>query len=118
MTDLRSTYTGRLKKSKHWEPKWFDPIESMDAAARLGIANYAGVVAGIGLTPSPLDEIRAVRNYIAHKGEMSVRNLVPYVQPPNVAAVQAHVSAPTGGGALRFERWVAQLDVMARVAVT
>lgn len=114
---LRSTYTGRLKKAWYWEPKWFDPIEAIDAATRLRISNIAEVSAGIGLTPSPLGELRAVRNYFAHKGVQSVQNLKPFVAQPTSGLVHDYLSAPTQGGALRFERWVAQLEVMARATV-
>jgi hypothetical protein len=117
LTELRSTYSGKAKKAWYWEPKWFDPIEAIEAASRLGIPNLAEVSAGIGLSPSPLAELRAVRNYFAHRGEQSVSKLSVWVAHPTTDAVHRHVSASTQGGALRFERWVAQLDLMARATV-
>jgi len=117
LTELRSTYTGRAKKARHWEPRWFDPVEAIEAASRLAIPNLPDVSGGIGLSPSPLAELRAVRNFFAHRGERSVSKLSAWVPHPATDAVHQHVSAMTGGGALRFERWVAQLDLMARVTV-
>jgi hypothetical protein len=118
MNTLRSTYSGRLSKGRYWEPKWFDAVEALDAAHRLQIENFSDISAGIGLTPSPLDEIRAVRNFIAHRGAQSVAQLQPFVATPTAKMVDQHVAAPTLGGALRFERWVAQLDIMARAAAS
>lgn len=113
---LRSTYSGRLKKSQYWEPKWFDPNEALDAASRLALTNVGAIASGLGLSPSPLDELRAVRNYFAHKGPQSVQSLNPYVSSPTSDSVHAFITSPTQGGAVRFERWAAQLDIMARAA--
>ena len=117
LAELRATYTGKLKKSQYWEPKWFDPIEAIEAAQRLKIPNVAEVVAGLGLTPSPLVEIRAARSFVAHKGQESASRLRPHGVRPTSPEVDAFMTSPTRGGAPRFERWVSQLDVMAFAAV-
>lgn len=113
LSALRATYTGKSKKRSYWEPKWFDANEAIDAARRLQLPNAAEISAGLGLTPSPLDEIRAVRNFIAHKGLESASRLRRHGARASAQEVDAFVLAPTVGGASRFERWVAQLDVMA-----
>ncbi len=77
MRVLRGTYTGKLKKAPYWEPKWFDATATIDAARRLGIPNFTSVAAGVGGTPSPLDELRAVRNYFAHRGRDTSDRLGP-----------------------------------------
>lgn len=115
---LKATYTGRQRKSPQWEPKWFDPNEAIDAAKRLHVANLASITAGLGLSPSPLDELRAVRNYFAHRGRESTDRLKPYTGYP-VTSGAAHdlLKRRSLGGGYRFEAWVADLDVMARAAV-
>lgn len=115
---LKSTYTGKQKKSRHWEPKWFDPIDTLEAAKRLHVPNIAAISAGVGLSPSPLDELRAVRNYFAHRGRESSERLKPYTGGPvTVAAAHDLLTQRSLGGGYRFESWVADLDVMARAAV-
>lgn len=118
LTALRATYTGKQKKSGNWEPKWFDALAAIDAARRLAVPNFNSVVAGIGITPSPLDELRAVRNYFAHRGRETVTRLAPFV-PAGVsdAAVHALITGTTLGGAMVLERWASELDTMARAAV-
>jgi hypothetical protein len=64
---LRSTYSRR--QQRHWrEPRWADAATCIDAAQRLAITNIATVSAAIGATPSPVEHVRRVRNFIAHRG--------------------------------------------------
>jgi len=115
---LRATYTGKQKKAAYWQPKWFDPIQTIESAKRLALPNLPSIAAGVGLTPSPLDELRAVRNYFAHRGPEGTSRLAPFVGGPVTdLAVHSLVTQSTLGGGYRFERWVAQLDTMARTAV-
>lgn len=114
---LRRTYTGKLRKSARWEPKWFDATETIEAATRLGLANLAEISAGVGLTPAPLDEIRAVRNFMAHRGRQSSAALRSQTARSSSAELDGYLCELSLGGAPRFETWVAQLDVMAYVAV-
>lgn len=116
METLRSTYTGKLKKPSYWEPKWFDAAESIEAARRLKVANIAEISAGLGLSPSPLPEMRAVRNYLAHKSSTAVAQLQVYLPAPDTDKVHAHLCDVSLGGASRFEGWSLQLEQMARIA--
>jgi hypothetical protein len=115
---LRTTYSGKQKRSPNWEPKWFDPLETIEAAKRLSVPNLRAIALGVGLTPSPLDELRAVRNYFAHRGRQSTARLAPYAgSPVTGAAAHALLRQRSLGGSYRFEEWVAELDIMARAAV-
>ena len=114
---LRATYVGRSKKSKTWEPKWFDSVQALDAAKRLGIANFAEVSSGLGLSPSPLDQLRAVRNYFAHRGKDSADRLEPFLTVrPTAAGAHQHVASLTLAGVPMLVRWAAELDTMAWAA--
>ncbi len=118
MRALQATYTGRFKKPPHWEPKWFDAVATIDAARRLAIPNLADVIAGVGSTPSPLEELRAARNYFAHRGRDTSDRLAPYLPGPvSDAAAHSFISTTTLGGAAVLELWAAQLDSMARASV-
>lgn len=114
---LRATYTGSDKKSKYWEPKWFDPIQTLDAAKRLSIPNIGSVTVGVGLTPSPLDELRAVRNYFAHRGEETSKRLAAHVMcHPSDSDAHRFISQLTLAGVPALVRWTAEIDTMAWAA--
>lgn len=115
---LRATFTGKDKKSKYWEPKWFDPNQTLDAAKRLALPNLSSISAGVGLTPSPLDELRAVRNYFAHRGRLSADTLATYILAhPSDADAHGFVSKLTLAGVPKLVRWTAEIDTMAWAAV-
>lgn len=114
---LRATFTGAARKSKHWEPKWFDPNQAIDAAKRLGLPNLVSLSGGIGLTPSPLDELRAVRNYFVHRGRESADRLSLHLSAhPTETSAHLFVSQLTLAGVPAFVRWTAELDTMAWAA--
>lgn len=115
---LRATFTGRSKKRAEWEPRWFSPTDAIDAAGRLHVANLASISSGLGLTPSPLDELRAIRNHFAHRGrESSSRLRICLGAGADASVAHDHLSQTTLGGATQFEVWASQLDSMARIAV-
>lgn len=114
---LRGTFTGRDRKGANWEPKWFDPSEAIDAASRLVIPNYATVSAALGATPSPLEELRCVRNFFAHRGALAATTMRRVVGVGCTLDAHAYVVAPQLGGATRFETWALTMERQARAAV-
>lgn len=117
LNTLRATFTGRSKKSTNWEPRWFDPNETLDAAKRLAIPNLANVSTGVGLTPSPLAELRAIRNYFAHREKRSAAHLAAYINGhPSDATAHRFISQPTLAGVPALARWAAEIDTMAWAA--
>jgi hypothetical protein len=63
------------------EPKWFDPGAIADLTDVLAIANRNEIVSsitasritlGLATIPNPIEEIRICRNFIAHKGDMTL----------------------------------------------
>jgi hypothetical protein len=59
---LRAVYT-RFP----WEPRWVDPQSCLNAANILKIANYPTISAGIAVTPSPVEDLRRLRNFLTHR---------------------------------------------------
>lgn len=116
LVKLRSTYTGRQRKPPRWEPKWFDAAEAIDAAQRLAPVNLNDISAAIGSTPSPLAEIRAVRNYVAHRGRQAADNLRAYIPTASVG-IHQFLTQPVSGGVSRFRNWTIYLDLISRAAV-
>lgn len=117
LSALRATFTGQSKKAKDWEPKWFDATQAIDAAQRLAIPNFATVSAAIGSSPSPLGELRAVRNFFAHRGATAGVTARTVVGVASTFEVHDYLTAPQLGGALRFELWIDLLRAMARAGV-
>lgn len=117
LLDLRASFAGRDGKPPYWEPKWFDPAESIDAAQRLGISNYATVSAALGSTPSPLDDLRTIRNFFAHRGELAGRTMRTALMLASGEAAHSYLTEIRIGGASRFEAWVRTLRRMARASI-
>jgi hypothetical protein len=114
---LRATFTGKSKKRPDWEPRWFDPGEAIDAAQRLRVVNFGTVSAALGSTPSPLDDLRAVRNFFAHRGKLAGSTARVRLGLCTTADLHSYLAFPLLGGALRFESWVLTLQIIARAAV-
>lgn len=108
------------KRPPWWEPRWGRASECIAAAKSLGIPNVATVSAAIGATPSPADDIRALRNFYAHRGEPALAparavaarlGIVGRVHPDVIPAY------PTLGGMPLYERWVFDLFAIAEAAI-
>lgn len=117
LLDLRATFTGKDKKRRDWEPNWFDPSDAIDAANRLKLQNFANVAAALGATPAPLEEIRAIRNFFAHRGRLAAIRLRRVVGPSTTAQVHDFLTERLVGGPVRFEVWVETLQRMARASI-
>lgn len=114
---LRSTFSGQAGKPPWWEPTWFDPVQVIDAANRLALPNAAQLSLGYGMTPSPLEEMRAIRNFFAHRTKRTASQVSRVVGVKNSEEMHNFLAAPVVGGATRFEQWAAQLSIMARTMV-
>ena len=72
---LKATYPPPRRARPLWEPKWYEPAEAIDAAQRLKIANFATVSAGLGLAGFGVEDLRLVRNFLAHRSEFADQQL-------------------------------------------
>lgn len=116
---LKSTYPAGRQNWRVWEPRWFDPDQAIDAAKRLGIGNFSTVSAGLGLTGPGLNELRACRNFFAHRNEQTDHGLddlrarlglplsTPAEQLPNTTVF---------GGSRLFHVWCFELSQRATLA--
>ena len=117
---LKASYPPSRQRKFLWEPKWFDAGEAIDAARRLKISNFAEVSAGLGVAGHALDELRACRNFLAHRGRASddefdiVRSNHSLYR--FVAAEEA-LNNPVEGGVTLFEFWHHDILRRARLAV-
>lgn len=96
------------------EPKWFVTSSVQAIATCLGLANgraisnavsQADIQLGGGFViPNPLEHIRRVRNYVAHKSVAEAAWLRAFMTP-SAAHVSGHLREKTRGGATRFDDW-------------
>jgi hypothetical protein len=108
------------KKPPWWEPRWGDATECIAAARSLKLSNQATVVAAIGSTPSPANDLRRVRNYYAHRSMstfLETQIVGKTLGLINKTHPDALVVAPTVGGLPLFESWASDLLLLAEAAV-
>ena len=112
---LLSTYS----KRRLYEPKWAHARECIDAAHRLGIANFPTVAAALGASNSPAEEINLVRNFFAHRCKdtaLKIRIYSPFVLAASldVESLVGEIIAPS---TTRMEMWVLGLQSIAEAAI-
>ena len=107
------------RPKRNWERHWHDPIMCLEAARRLQAQNINAISAGLGMSPSPLDDLRKLRNFVAHRGQENtsqVRRVAHKLGFKATASAEQIVSTNIFPGQTVFERWVTQLHKMARAA--
>ncbi len=57
------------------EPDWYLPAEAVKAAKILNVSNFTNIPAQLGLSPWLIDDLRYVRNFIAHRSKRSALTL-------------------------------------------
>lgn len=70
-----SHYLLTLYRNRKFEPDWYLPSDAIDAASKLGLSNYANLSAQLGISPWKIDDLRHVRNFIAHRSKRSALKL-------------------------------------------
>jgi hypothetical protein len=63
------------KKPYHWEPSWFDVGQADMVLDVLQPANALTLKTALGANTNPTEQLRAVRNYCAHRGPISAAKL-------------------------------------------
>jgi hypothetical protein len=107
-------------KKARYEPRWGDPVTCIDAAKRLAVANLAEISIAIGLTPSPVDDLRKVRNFVAHRNKqkaLDVKAVALSLRLPSAADADRIVGHTVPPGIPLLERWIEELRVMADFAI-
>ena len=111
---LLSTYKNRV-----YEPRWAVSHDCLDAAQRIGIANLATVMAAIGSTNSPAEDLRRVRNFFAHRGKWSadeVRFKCTFYAGSQLT-LEGLIGQLVAPGITRMESWVDDLRTVAGAAI-
>ena len=117
--ELRRRQTNR--KAPWWEPRWHSASECLDAVRVLGLANATTIQSALGAANSPAEDLRKVRNFIAHRSEKTAQGMLEVARnipaPPSVrpAALSATLIPP---GITLFRSWVTDLLAIAHAAAS
>lgn len=108
---LRSKYPKWRQRRTVWEPKWFDPRETIEAATLIGVGNLAsmGALASAGVAT---EDLRDCRNFLAHRDARTNRAIDAIrrrVGVPMAMTVEDLANATVPGGATLFELWCYEL---------
>jgi hypothetical protein len=107
-----SNSKGTLIKSVRGEPQWYSVTAASDFVRLLALSNAAAIVAAVTASsiqfgafsiPNPLEEIRRCRNFVAHKCEVTLGDVLAYA-PAGLTNLQDHVHARRYGVDL-FSDW-------------
>ena len=105
---------------QRYEPHWHFPNESLRAARLLGIRNFGAVNSGLSISPSPIDDLTDLRNYLVHKRYETILNvqqikrnlLLPISLKPDELIIS--VIPP---GVTVFRKWVTELTQLAHSSI-
>ncbi|MFF4591791.1 hypothetical protein [Amycolatopsis sp. NPDC001319] len=105
------------------EPNWYNVKQLASIASGLGLQNASQIVGSIGASSislgasgsisNPIEDVRLVRNYIAHKTKSKmaeVQRLSGFV--PN-GHVTLYLWSKSSGGVERFSNWITALKAVA-----
>ena len=62
-------------RKRDTEPDWYLPVQAIRAADLLGVTNFPNIATNLGLTPWIIEDLRYIRNYIAHRSKQSALQL-------------------------------------------
>jgi hypothetical protein len=112
---LRTVYT-----KFPWEPRWIDPQSCLKAANILKIPNYATVSSGLAVSPSPVEDLRKLRNFLAHRNEGTAAEVHTAASnigiAPTANVIGILQSVPAGSGLNVLRTWVEQLQTMSEIS--
>ena len=112
---LKKSYGNRWR----FEPKWFFATKCLDAANRLKIQNYNIISGALGSTNSPVEELRVVRNYMAHRSISAADEIRAQLwwNPKIKLDVYDLSGRMVTGGTTAMENWVYRLRIVAEAAI-
>lgn len=110
------------------EPKWYNVHALNSITTVLGLQNSTQIIAAIGASrvnlgptgtiSNPLEDIRLVRNFIAHKAPSTLLSVQRIMGSLPTDTVHSYLWAKVLGGAERFSTWVTAMCALADAACT
>jgi len=111
------------KKPSYFEPNWYNFDHTSKAIQVLQPNNGNDINTAVGSLNNPIEELRAVRNFAAHRGHISASSLqqvaavwLPNWRQPSDLLLQA-VADPQGKPEARLRQWSRRFRLVAAAAV-
>ena len=119
LNHLRSSWSS--PKPGWWEPRWHLQRDATQVARLLDPPNRAVIIGAIGASTNPNEQLRRVRNFVAHRGPSTsdgadgvavACGAVNWRQPRDIIRIPI-----AGTGEVLFDQWCRQLKAVGRAAV-
>ena len=95
-------------KKRQTEPDWYLPMDAIAAAGKLALTNEATITTELGVSPWELDDLRHIRNFIAHcsgRSATSVRSGGAVAKSDRIVPSEICFDYQPGG-TRRYEGWI------------
>jgi hypothetical protein len=102
-----------------YEPRWGSAGEALRAASALGVGNLTQVSGALGATNSPANDLRILRNFIAHRNRSTALDFrVVWAAHGGAGPMRADalLSLIVPAGESVFDSWLAQLRLISQAA--
>ena len=102
-------------KKRSIEPDWYLPSEAISAADKLSLSNYSQIARQLGVSPWELEDLRHLRNFIAHRSNRAAKSVrsTGYI-PKSERIIPCKICFDyTLGGMQRYERWIEFMKIVA-----
>ncbi len=108
-----------LYPNRSIEPSWYLSDQAINAATKLQLSNLADITAVLGSTPWPLDDLRYVRNFFAHRSKRSAQEVraLPWFNSKQPITVENTCFDFDTTGIRRIEAWGTFMKLAARQLV-
>lgn len=106
--------------TSRFEPRWGDPTTCLKIAASLRIANLGIVSGALGSTPAPFENLRAVRNYLAHRNRETASRVAIVkhaIRVQSVTTVDGIICSIVAPDTPLLIDWIYSMRVIALAAV-
>ena len=96
----------QYNKRRH-EPDWYLPQDAIVAAGKLALTNENQIATELGVTPWELDDLRHLRNFIAHRSSRSALSVraAANINKSNRIVPSSMCFAYGTGGVRKYESW-------------
>ncbi len=118
-SDALAKVSQRYYRPPHREPSWHVPSEAIGAARYLGINNFTSVSLALGSTPNPIDDLRILRNSLAHRSMHAINRMNQVILNYGYKGLDAQefLTMTKLPGILIFEDWMMTIRGIARAAI-
>lgn len=109
-----------LYNKRKAEPSWYITKDAIDAAEKLKISNYDKISLELGVTPWPLEDLRHIRNFIAHQSKSAALNVrkkstQPYLSR-NINIIDI-INKYSYQGTKNYSYWISFIKIIAKKIV-